>query len=68
MLVALVLSGGAQAQTSSGKSTYLDPHQAIHRRVDDLLKRMTKKGGASLICPASTGEQLGKTIPERLAP
>lgn len=43
MLVALVLSGGAQAQTSSGKSTYLDPHQAIQRRVDDLLKRMTLK-------------------------
>ncbi|MGH9770221.1 MAG: glycoside hydrolase family 3 C-terminal domain-containing protein [Candidatus Acidiferrales bacterium] len=69
VLLGLTLSGlPLRAQASSKIPIYLDPHQPIERRVDDLLSRMTlteKVGQLNLPCVYV--DQLGKTIPEKMA-
>lgn len=47
---------------------YLDPQQPIERRVDDLMSRMTlKEKVGQLNLPCVYVDQLGKTIPEKMA-
>lgn len=63
----LVLTGLLHAQ-SPETPIYLDPKQPIQVRVDDLMSRMTlKEKVGQLNLPCVYVEQLGKTIPEKLA-
>jgi len=60
--------GRLQAQASRAEPVYLDPKQPIERRVDDLLARMTlKEKIGQLNLPCVYVDQLGKTIPEKMA-
>ena len=64
--LAVVLHGAAHAQ--SPNPIYLDPHQPVERRVDDLMSRMTlKEKVGQLNLPCVYVEQLGKSIPEKMA-
>ncbi|HEV2349598.1 MAG TPA: glycoside hydrolase family 3 C-terminal domain-containing protein [Terriglobia bacterium] len=70
LLVGLAVpgSGHLQAQTSRTATVYLDPKQPIERRVHDLLARMTlKEKIGQLNLPCVYVDQLGKTIPEKMA-
>ena len=54
-------------QTKSATPIYLDPHQPIERRVDDLMNRMTlKEKVGQLNLPCVYVDQLGKHIPEKM--
>src|SRR5215472_10203995 len=54
-------------RTQSSAPIYLDPHQQIERRVDDLMSRMTlKEKVGQLNLPCVYVDQLGRTIPEKL--
>jgi beta-glucosidase len=64
--LAVVVHGAAHAQSSN--PIYLDPHQPVERRVDDLMSRMTlKEKVGQLNLPCVYVEQLGKSIPEKIA-
>ncbi|TAM80948.1 MAG: beta-glucosidase [Acidobacteria bacterium] len=53
---------------SAGVPVYLDPKQPIDRRVDDLMGRMTlKEKVGQLNLPCVYVDELGKTIPEKMA-
>ena len=70
LLVGLVPAGirRLQAQTPQAVPVYLDPEQPIERRADDLLARMTlKEKVGQLNLPCVYVDQLGKTIPEKMA-
>ena len=57
----------AIAQTEFSRPLYLDPHQLVDARVDDLIKRMTlKEKVGQLNLPCAYVDELGKTIPEKM--
>src|SRR5262252_6516165 len=65
VVLAFLSHGTAYAQSSA--PIYLDPHQPIERRVDDLMSRMTlKEKVGQLNLPCVYVDQLGRTIPEKL--
>lgn len=58
----------AAGQGEASKPLYLDASQPIEVRVDDLLKRMTlKEKVGQLNLPCGYVDELGKTIPEKIA-
>ena len=58
----------ALAQAGAGLPIYQDPHQPVEQRVEDLLRRMTlKEKVGQLNLPCVYVDQLGKTIPEKMA-
>src|SRR5437660_3475938 len=64
----MVLLGSTWDQSPSTTPIYLDPRQPIERRVDDLMSRMTlKEKIGQLNLPCVYVDQLGKTIPEKIA-
>jgi len=68
VLIVLILAGSLQAQSTSAAPLYLDPKQPIDRRVDDLMSRMTlKEKVGQLNLPCVYVDELGKTIPEKMA-
>ena len=63
----IVLLGSTWDQSSTAP-IYLDPSQPIERRIDDLMSRMTlKEKIGQLNLPCVYVDQLGKTIPEKIA-
>ncbi|MGH9342467.1 MAG: glycoside hydrolase family 3 C-terminal domain-containing protein [Terriglobia bacterium] len=68
VLLGLTLSSlPLSAEASSKTPIYLDPHQPIERRVDDLLSRMTlKEKVGQLNLPCVYVDQLGETIPKKM--
>jgi len=59
---------GSTWDQSSTAPIYLDPSQPIERRIDDLMSRMTlKEKIGQLNLPCVYVDQLGKTIPEKIA-
>jgi beta-glucosidase len=70
MFIGLALPGGTQlqAQASAPVAPYLDPKQPLERRLDDLMSRMTlKEKVGQLNLPCVYVDELGKTIPEKMA-
>jgi beta-glucosidase len=68
LLVLLTLLIPLSLETQSAAPIYLDPHQPIGRRVDDLMSRMTiKEKVGQLNLPCVYVDQLGKSIPEKIA-
>jgi beta-glucosidase len=72
LIVALGLSlcvvPHALAQAGAEPPIYLDPDQPVEQRVEDLLRRMTlKEKVGQLNLPCVYVDQLGKTIPEKMA-
>ncbi len=66
--VSLTIVGHLRAQTSEAVPIYLDPHQPVERRVNDLLARMTlKEKVGQLNLPCVYVHQLGETIPQKMA-
>ena len=66
VVLAFLMHGTAHAQSSI--PIYLDPQQPIERRVDDLMSRMTlKEKVGQLNLPCVYVDQLGKSIPEKMA-
>src|SRR5437660_2485269 len=64
----MVLLGSTWDQSPSTAPIYLDPSQPIERRIDDLMSRMTlKEKIGQLNLPCVYVDQLGKTIPEKIA-
>lgn len=65
---ALILRGTAAAQSSEPNPPYLDPHQPIDVRVEDLMNRMTlKEKIGQLNLPCGYVDDLGKTREEKMA-
>ncbi|MGH9354402.1 MAG: hypothetical protein ACRD2G_19915, partial [Terriglobia bacterium] len=57
-----------RSQSSGGVPIYLDPHQPVERRVEDLLSRMTlKEKLGQLNLPCVYVNQLGRDIPTKMA-
>ena len=58
---------GALAQSESDLPEYRDPRQPVHKRVEDLLRRMTlKEKIGQLNMPCVYVEELGRDIPSKL--
>lgn len=56
------------SQSNSAPPVYLDPHQPLERRVEDLLSRMTlKEKVGQLNLPCVYVNELGRTIPAKMA-
>ncbi|MGH9326870.1 MAG: glycoside hydrolase family 3 C-terminal domain-containing protein [Terriglobia bacterium] len=63
----ILISATLYPQSSSTLPVYLDPHQPVERRVEDLLSRMTlKEKIGQLNLPCVYVNQLGKDIPAKL--
>jgi beta-glucosidase len=66
-LIVVLFNRPAIAQAESPRPLYLDPHQPVDVRVDDLMKRMTlKEKVGQLNLPCAYVDELGKTIPEKI--
>ncbi len=66
--LALICVAQGCAQTTQAVPPYLDPTQPIELRVDDLLSRMTlKEKVGQLNLPCVYVDELGRTIPEKMA-
>lgn len=66
--IGMAVAGTAQQPAAGHDPVYLDPRQPIEVRVDDLLGRMTlKEKVGQLNLPCVYVDQLGRTIPEKLA-
>jgi len=63
----LLLAAPLHAQSAPGSPIYLDPHQPVDQRVEDLLRRMTlKEKVGQLNLPCVYVDELGKTIPAKM--
>lgn len=66
--LALAVSGVAGAQADDATPPYLDPHQPIEVRVDDLMHRMTlEEKIGQLNLPCAYVDELGRTSEEKMA-
>jgi len=63
----LLLAAPLRAQSAPSSPIYLDPHQPVDQRVEDLLRRMTlKEKVGQLNLPCVYVDELGKTIPAKM--
>lgn len=66
--VVLSLVPAAVAQGGGDEPVYLNPHEPVERRIDDLMSRMTlKEKVGQLNLPCVYVEELGKDIPSKMA-
>jgi beta-glucosidase len=66
--VVLSLVPAAVAQDGGEEPVYLNPHEPVERRIDDLMSRMTlKEKVGQLNLPCVYVEELGKDIPSKMA-
>lgn len=63
----LFLTAPLHAPSAPSSPIYLDPHQPVDQRVEDLLRRMTlKEKVGQLNLPCVYVDELGKTIPSKM--